>query len=280
MSGQPILETKEVWFAYTAEHPVLRGVSLTIARGEFIALIGQNGSGKTTLAKHFNGLLRPARGMVFLEGNNVRDRPIGEIAATVGFVFQNPDRQIFSATVYDEIAFGPRNLGFDASHVERLTQNALAVWDLQPHAQSSPAALSFGLRRKVTLAAVYAMQTPVLILDEPTAGLDRHNTRTMMDLFRRLHGEGRTIVLITHDMRLVADYVPKSIVLEKGNIVLQGATRALFQETETLAGTKLEPPQVTRLAQRLAPVGIPNTILTVNEFCDAFVHQVQSKKSL
>jgi len=279
VSGQAFLEAKALWFAYEENRSVLRGISFTIARGDFVALIGQNGSGKTTLAKHFNGLLRPTQGKILLDGHDIRDRPIGELARTVGYVFQNPDQQIFSATVFDEVAFGPRNLGFDPSQVERLTQEALVLFRLVPFAQSSPATLSFGLRRKVTLAAVYSMQTPILILDEPTAGLDWQNTVTLMELLSKIHKEGRTILLITHDMRIVADYVPQSIVLEGGEVTLHDTTRKIFQQTERLERAKLEPPQVIRLAQRLEPFGLTKNMLTVNEFCDAFEHLAQENKS-
>lgn len=280
MSGQPFLEAKDVWFAYDESRPVLRGISLAIPRGDFVAIVGQNGSGKTTLAKHFNGLLRPTQGQILLDGNDIRNHALAELARTVGYVFQNPDQQIFSATVFDEIAFGPRNLGFDTAQVERLTQETLELFRLAPLAQSAPTTLSFGLRRKVTLAAVYAMQTPILILDEPTGGLDRQNTVALMELLCQLYKAGRTILLITHDMRIVADYAPQTLVVEGGKALLHDATRKIFQQTERLERVKLEAPQVTRLAGRLAPFGMPKNLLTVNEFCDAFEQLAQENKSL
>lgn len=270
MSGSAFVEAKEVWFAYEANHPILRGLSLAIPRGDFVALLGQNGSGKTTFAKHLNGLLRPAQGRILLEGSDIRQRPLSELAQTVGYVFQNPDQQIFSATVFEEIAFGPRNLKWDAAEIEHLVQEALVFFGLAPFAHASPATLSYGLQRKVTLAAIYVMQTPLLILDEPTRGLDWQSTVTLMELLSQLHQRGRTILLITHDMRIVADYVPQTIVLDEGQVVLQDTTRSLFEQAQRLASVKLEPPQVTQLAQRLAPSGMPKNILTVNEFCDAF----------
>lgn len=272
MSSSGFLEANDLWFAYDDSRPVLRGISLAVSRGDFVAILGQNGSGKTTFAKHFNGLLRPTRGQILLDGSDIHDRPIGELARTVGYVFQNPDQQIFSATVFDEVAFGPRNLGFDDLRVQHQVQEALALFGLESFANHSPATLGFGLRRKVTLAAVYSMQTPILILDEPSTGLDWQSTVSLMDLLTTLHREGRTILLITHDMRIVADYIPHSIVLNDGKLVAHEATRSLFQQTERLARTNLEPPQVTRLAKKLESCGMPNDILTVNEFCDRYVH--------
>jgi energy-coupling factor transport system ATP-binding protein len=264
------LEARDVWFGYAAEQPVLRGVSLEIARGEFVALAGQNGSGKTTLAKHFNGLLRANRGAVLLDGEDICGRSTGELARTVGYAFQNPDHQIFSATVFDEVAFGPRNLGFDAARVEQAVADALARFGLETLARHSPATLAFGLRRLVTLAAVLAMQTPMLVLDEPTAGLDRAGTMTVMATLTALHRQGRTIVLITHDMRVVADFVPRVVVLRGGDAAAEGSARALFGAAERLADTGLEPPQITRLAQRLRGRGMRGDILTVDEFCDEY----------
>jgi energy-coupling factor transporter ATP-binding protein EcfA2 len=274
VSSSRFLEANDLWFAYDDSRPVLRGISLAIPRGAFVAILGQNGSGKTTFAKHFNGLLRPMRGQILLDGGDIRDRSIGELAKTVGYVFQNPDQQIFSATVFEEVAFGPRNLGFDAMHVPQQVQEALKLFGLESLASHSPATLGFGLRRKVTLAAVYSMQTPVLILDEPSTALDWQSTVGLMEILTRLHREGRTILLITHDMRIVADYVPHSIVLNDGELVAYDTTRAIFQQPERLASTNLELPQVTRLAQSLEPYGMPNGILTVNEFCDAYERRV------
>lgn len=274
MTERAFLETKEVWFAYEETTPVLRGISLALPRGAFVAIIGQNGSGKTTLAKHFNGLLRPTRGQILLDGQDIRNKPTGELARTVGYVFQNPDHQIFSASVFDEVAFGPRNLGHEQEQVKGMVENALEFFGLRAYAAQSPATLGFGLRRKVTLAAVYAMQTPVLILDEPTAGLDWQSTRTLMNLLSQLYQAGRTILLITHDMRIVADYVPQCIVLDGGELVAHEATRSTFQKTEQRARTKIEPPQVTRLAQRLEPYGLANDMLTVQEFCDAIGERI------
>lgn len=270
MTVQVKLEAKDVWFAYDENRPVLQRISLAVPTGEFIALIGQNGSGKTTLAKQFNGLLRPTRGQILLDGSDIRERPIGDLAHSVGYVFQNPDRQIFSSTVFDEVAFGPRNLGFGFARVKQQVHEALALFGLTPFVNHSPATLGFGLRRKVTLAAVYAMQTQVLILDEPSTGLDWQSIKALMDVLTTLHRAGRTILLITHDMRIVADYVPQCLVLDGGALVAHDTTRAIFQQAERLASTKLEPPQVTRLAKSLEPYGMPNTILTVNEFCDAY----------
>lgn len=270
MTAGAVLETRDLEFSYGDGEPVLRGLSLQVERGEWVALIGQNGSGKTSLAKQFNGLLRPTRGAVWLDGEPIANQPVSELARRVGYVFQNPDHQIFSPTVFDEIAFGPRNLGLDEAEVKARVEHALERFGLVSYASRPPAVLGFGIRRKTSIAAVVAMQTAVLVLDEPTAGLDARSTGELMAQLGELHRAGRTLILITHDMRLVADHIPHCIVLHEGRILARGDTRALFQQVERLRQTHITPPQITRLAHDLAVYGMRNDILTVSEFCEAY----------
>ncbi len=268
--GDVVLEATDLWFAYDEGLSVLQGVSLEIKVGDFVALIGQNGSGKTTLAKHFNGLLRPARGRVLLNGEDSRERSVADLARTVGYVFQNLDHQIFSATTREEIAFGPRNIGLEESEVQRRTEQALEYFDLTIYADYQPAILGFGLRRKVSIAAVYAMRTEILILDEPTAGLDWKSAHEMMQRVSDLNRKGHTIILITHDMRLVAQYAPHCMVLRDGNMLANGDTRAIFEQADLLSETHIELPQICELARRLKPFNLKGSILTVAEFLEGY----------
>ncbi len=268
--GDMCLEATDLWFAYEEGPSVLKGISLEIKVGDFVALIGQNGSGKTTLAKHFNGLLRPSRGRVLLYGEDNREHPVAHLARTVGYVFQNPDHQIFSATTREEIAFGPRNIGLEESEVQQRTEQALEYFDLTAYADHQPAILGFGLRRKVSIAAVYAMRTDVLILDEPTAGLDWKSTHELMQRIVALHRTGHTIILITHDMRLVAEYAPRCLVLRDGNILADDDTREIFRQADLLRETHIELPQICRLARRLEPFNPGRNILTVAEFLEGY----------
>jgi len=271
LTRQACLKAQDLWFAYE-DSPVaaLRGVSLTIGEGDFVALIGQNGSGKTTLAKHFNGLLRPTRGQVLLYGEDIRNRPVSTLARRVGYVFQNPDHQIFSPTTRDELAVGPRNLGLAETEVQRRVTETLASFGLKLYADRQPAALGFGLRRKISLATVFTMQTPILILDEPTTGLDYRSITELMELTRKLHHRGYTIILITHDMRVVAEYAPRCLVLRDGQILADGDTRTIFKQTDLLRETHLELPQISQLSRRMIPNGMPDDTLTVPEFCEAY----------
>lgn len=266
----PSLEAQELWFAYPDSPSALQGLNLTIGPGEYVALIGQNGSGKTTLAKHFNGLLRPTRGQVRLDGEDMANLPVYQLAHQVGYVFQNPDHQIFSPTIREEISIGPRNLGLTDDEIADRVEWALALFGLEPHAERQPAILSFGLRRQVSIAAALAMRTPIVVLDEPTAGLDQRGITQMMSQIDTLHQANHTVILITHDMRLVAEYVPRSIVLHQGQCLVDGPTRHVFQLTDLLAQTHLDLPQITTLSRQL---NMATEALTVPEFCTTFLAQ-------
>lgn len=264
------LEARDIWFAYEGGEPVLNGISVTIDRGDFVAVIGQNGSGKTTLVKHFNGLLRPMRGQVLLDGRDIRDMSVGVLARSVGYAFQNPDHQIFSATTRDEIAFGPTNLGMGKAKVQEITDGALELFGLTQFADRQPATLGFGLRRKISIAAVYAMQTPFLVLDEPTTGLDRKSITELMSLVRELNQQGRTVILVTHDMRIVAEYAPRCMVVRDGEVVALDFTRTIFEQVGLLRSTHIEMPQISQLGRRMVQHGLRDGVLTVSEFCQAY----------
>lgn len=248
----------------------LRGVDFELPCGGYVALIGQNGAGKTTLAKHFNGLLRATSGEVVVSGRVVADTPISTLAREVGFVFQNPDHQIFNPGVREEIAAGPRNLGASEHEVERRVDDTLSRFGLADHADRPPAALSFALRRAVAVAAVFAMDTPVLVLDEPSAGLDdRHVANLLARIDERL-ARGHSVVLITHDMRLVAEHVPRCLVMHEGRVIADGDTASVLSDRALIEQAHLEPPQVTRLARRMHGTGMPPDIFSVEAFCERF----------
>jgi energy-coupling factor transporter ATP-binding protein EcfA2 len=270
MSDQVCIRTERLVYHYE-DTPALNGVDLVIANNAWLAIVGQNGSGKTTLVKHMNGLLKPTAGRVWVYGVDTTTVSVDQLARTVGYVFQNPDHQIFCATTREEVSFGPRNLGLDQGEIEGRTQEALATFNLTAHAATPPAVLGSGLRRLVSIAAVYAMRPRVLILDEPTAGLDWRSAVELMRHIGRLHAEGHTIILVTHDMRLVAEYVGQVVVMHEGRILAQGSPREAFQRTHELAQAQIRPPQVMQLGQRLAAWGLPNDLLSVDAFAAAYV---------
>lgn len=264
------LEVTNLWFWYEENTPVLQGVDLSVGHGQFVALVGANGSGKTTLVKHFNGLLRPRRGHVRVWGQDSENSSVGELARHVGFLFQHPEQQIFSGTVRQEVAFGPRNLGLSADQVEAQVETVLARFELLGVAERPPAILSYGLRRRVTLASLAAMDPSIVVLDEPTVGLDAPGLRQTFGWLSELRAEGRTFILVTHDMALVAEHADRVIVLHSGQIIADGQPAQVFRQAEVLATASLSPPPVMTLAQALQVYGMKGDSLTVHSFCDEY----------
>ena len=259
-----LIEAANLSFEYESGALALNDVSLRINAGEFIALIGQNGSGKTTLAKHFNGLLHPKSGRVLLSGRDLRALPMNTVAADVGYVFQNPDHQIFAATVTDEVAFGPRNFRLGGAEVTERVHGALEAVGLRGLEAVDPFLLGKGQRQRLAVASLLAMRPRLLILDEPTTGLDYDEQRRMMDLLARLHAEGLAILIITHSPWVVAEYAERGVLMSAGQILFDGALRDLFAEEALLARAHFHAPEVTRLGRRFG-----FTPLSVGEFVEA-----------
>ncbi|HET7494196.1 MAG TPA: ABC transporter ATP-binding protein [Candidatus Limnocylindrales bacterium] len=263
---------EDVWFRYPSRAHALRGVSLVIEPGEFVALIGQNGSGKTTLAKHFNAILRPERGRVLIDGDDIAAKDTADLASVVGYCYQNPDHQIFASTVAEEIEFGPRNLRVAEEEVVRRTRRLLDVVRLRDQWSAYPFSLSRGERQKLAVASVLAIEPRILIVDEPTTGLDWQGGEAMMELMRVLNAEGRTVVIITHDMNIVAEFARRVVVMAGGQIVADGGPRAVFRRDAELHAADLRAPQAFRIAQRRPDLfGDP---LTVAEARDALLARV------
>jgi len=269
------LRVENLYFDYGGV-PAPSGISLDIAPGEFVGIVWQNGSGKTTLVKHFNGLLKPTQGRVWVDGRDTAPLTVAALARQVGYVFQNPDHQISQNTVRAEVAFGLRNLGFAEPEVERRTVETLAAFGLTSNADRPPAILGAGLRRKVALAGVCCVRPPVLILDEPTLGLEARAAEDVLQLAAGLHREGHTVLLISHDMRRVAAYARRCVLLKEGRVLRDAPVRAVFADSALLAQANLAPPPVTRLAQAL-DWGTP---LTPDELYLAYTqHAAQAAKS-
>jgi len=229
----------------------LRGVDLCMGEGEFVALLGQNGSGKTTLAKHFNGLLKPTSGQMLLQGRPTKEYSHGEMARLVGYVFQNPDHQIFSRTVLEEVGFGLKMLGEGPKRVEQLVSEALEVVGLEGYEEKIPFALSKGERQRVAVASVLALRPRVLVLDEPTTGLDYRHQRAMMEILKSLNERGHTIIIITHSMEVAEEYAGRTVVLKDGAVLLDGTTRAVFAAEDRLAEASLQASPLLQLSNYL-----------------------------
>ncbi|MCS7221494.1 MAG: energy-coupling factor transporter ATPase [Anaerolineae bacterium] len=272
--SSPIITIEDLDFVYPNGTRAISGISVQIGAGEYVALVGPNGAGKSTLARLLMGLLRPTAGRVVVNGLDTRLTRVPVLARHVGYAFQNPDHQIFAPTVYEELAFGPRNAGWTADQVDVAVQEMLTRFELGHLARVPPAVLGYGLRRKIAVAAVAISRPAVFILDEPTGGLDRASAQELLDFLDELNRQGVTIILITHDMTIVAERARRCIVLVDGRITFDGSPRELFARPDVLEHAGLLPPPITRLAEAL---GVPREIapiLSVDEFLEAWAGEV------
>lgn len=275
--SEPAVELSNCHYRYNGTVPALQGVSCTIEPGSWVAVVGQNGSGKTTLAKLCNGLLRPHAGRVRVMGQDARRQSVAQLARQVGYLFQNPDHQLFAPTVREEIAFGLDNLGFDPAEKEERLEETLKLFGLEAFAERPPAVLGYGLRRQVTVASLFALRPPILILDEPTAGLDWGRTKLLLERSRILHQSGHTIIFVTHNMRLVAEWAERVLVLHKGRLLADDTPRAVFGQPELLARAALSPPPITELSQRLRSLGLRGDSPSVEAFCEEVAQLVAAR---
>ena len=236
------------------------GVSLEIYRGEFLGIIGHTGSGKSTLIQHLNGLLQPTVGKIYLDGRDIWADPkkIRDVRFRVGLVFQYPEYQLFEETVYKDIAFGPKNMGLDQGEIDRRVRAAARFAGLDEGLlEKSPFELSGGQKRRVAIAGVIAMEPEVLILDEPSAGLDPAGRRSLLKNIKEYHRErGTTVVMVSHSMDEVAENVDRIIVLADAGVVMSGTPREVFSRAGELVAVGLDVPQVTRVAMALRQRGV------------------------
>ena len=250
----PVLELTDLSHRYPNGVLALDQVTVTIHRGEFVALLGGNGAGKSTLARHLAGLLQPTSGTIRINSRDIRGRRVADLAAEVGFVFQNPDHQIFADTVYDEVAFGLRNAGLPEPTVRDRVSETLHHLSLSETTTLHPLRLSRGERQRVAVASVLAMRPGILVIDEPTTGLDWRSANAMLSLISNLNRAGHTVITITHDLLLAARYAGRALVLSDGHLAWDTPALGLFDDETRLAALHLETPAIVQLARRL---GLP-----------------------
>ena len=248
-----LLAAESLGFVYPDGTVALDGVDLRIDAGEAVGIIGQNGSGKSTLIRHFDGLLRATRGRVLVDDRDVADRHVAELARTVAITFQNPDRQIFGGHIRSEVAFGPHNLGVRGSRLEGSVKEALEAVGLSHRAAANPYDLGFSQRKLLALASVIAMQTPVVILDEPTTGQDARGIGRVRAIIGGLLASGRTVVVTSHDMRFVAETVTRVVVMREGRVILDGTPEVVYAggSWPLLASTNVDPTWAAQVGARL-----------------------------
>ena len=278
-----MIETKNLSFIYreedmesgeVKEEKVLKDINIEIEKGSFTAVLGHNGSGKSTLAKHFNAILLPSGGKVYVKGMDTADENnIFNIRQSAGMVFQNPDNQMVAALVKDEVAFAPENLGVEPKEIRRRVDECLKIVNMTKYAESSPSKLSGGQKQRVAIASVLAMNPEILILDEPTAMLDPKGRSEVIKTIKMLNEEKNiTVVLITHYMDEAAQ-ADRTVVIDDGEIVLDGTPKEVFKNVEKLKSLGLDVPQVTELAYELRKMGIEisDDVLTVDECFDEII---------
>jgi energy-coupling factor transport system ATP-binding protein len=248
----PAVEAVDLEFRYPMGVKALDGANFKVYPGEFVAIVGQNGAGKTTLTRHFNGLLRPSAGDIRLFGKSVLNEPTANLCATVGYVFQNPDEQLFCDTVEDELRFGPMNIGMDKDRMEEAIRDILLDIGLDKYRQVWPRYLTKGERQRLALASVVAMEPEILIVDEPTTGLDWLESLQILDYLERLRREkGKTILIITHDMNIVSLYAKRVVVMANGRVVGEGTPREVFSQPKLMEQAYLRRPQIADLSDTL-----------------------------
>ncbi len=259
-----MIALEKVSFSYPSGPMVLQNVELTIENGEFIAIMGENGAGKTTLAKHLNGLLKPTTGRVLVDGEDTRKRSVASLSRKVGLVFQNPDHLLFSETVGNEVAFGLKNFGYAPDVVQGQVSKTLEALDLTRYADTSPFLLSGGERKRVALAAVLAWEPDCLVLDEPTIGQDYQQKERLRNFILQLHSQGKTVVIITHDVEFVAEANPQVLLMSKGRIVGQGPADEILSNDGLVERASLVKPQMARLFSQLKEYGLPVDVVEVH----------------
>lgn len=248
---KPIIEVKDLHFYYNPEVEILHGINMDIYDGEFLSIVGQNGSGKTTIVKTFNGLHKPTGGSVIVKGVDTKNATVAKLSRSVGYCFQNPDHQIFSSVVRDELTYGPKNVGMPQEEIDKIVDEVAKMIGIEDILDENPYNLSKGQRQQIAVAAILTMQPDVIVVDEPTTGQDPRQSHQMMDMVKKLNTDyGKTIVVITHDMSIAAEYSDRIITMHNGTIIAQGTPREVFKEEEMLNSSNLEPPQVTRLLKR------------------------------
>ncbi len=260
-----MIEVRDVYFTYPNGVEALKGVFLTIKNGEFVAIMGENGAGKTTLVKHFNGLLKPTSGSVFVDGVDTGKVSVATLARKVGFVFQNPDHQLFSETVEEEIAFALKNFGFKETIIKRRVTWALNLLGLAQYRKTSPFMLSGGERKRVALASVLAWNPKILILDEPTIGQDYQQKEKLRQFILQMKTQRKTVIIVTHDVEFVAECNPRVMLMREGRIVADGEARKVLTNPEILTEASIVPPQIAQIFIQLSDLGLPKDVIDVYE---------------
>ncbi|MFP3984562.1 MAG: energy-coupling factor ABC transporter ATP-binding protein [Candidatus Bathyarchaeia archaeon] len=272
-----MIEVKEVYFSYPSGVEALKGLSTTINDGEFVAIMGQNGAGKTTLIKHFNGLLKPTSGKISVDGVDTKTTSVAKLARNVGFVFQNPDNQLFCETVEEEVAFALRNFGFDETTLKKRVTWALNLLGLVQYRETSPFMLSGGERKRVALASVLAWNPKVLVMDEPTIGQDYEQKEKLRQFITQLNTQRKTVIVVTHDVEFVAECNPRVILMSEGKIIADGSGKKVLTDVNRLTQASIVPPQITQIFMGLTNWDLPIDVIDLYEAREILLNRLGRK---
>jgi len=272
-----MISIQNVNFHYQDGPEVLRGVSLDIKDGEFVAIMGENGAGKTTLVKMFNGLLKPTAGTVEVDGVQTKEKSVAQLSRNVGLIFQNPDNQLFAETVTQELGFSLKNFGFADDVIQKRVESFLHVLDLERYATSSPFVLSGGERKRVALAAILVWDPKHVIMDEPTIGQDYLQKERLRNFIMQLVSQGKTVIIVTHDVEFVAECKPRVILLSRGRIIGDGPATRILTDTKLADEASLTLPQIATLMNSLTDLGTSQEIVDVYSARDYLVKKIRAK---
>lgn len=270
-----LIEVNDVHYQYDKSKEALKGVSFDIYEGDYVALIGQNGAGKTTLAKHFNSLFKPTSGRILVCGKDTKNEEPNTLAEQIGYVFQNPDNQIFSTSVYKEMEYGLKALKLSEEEMSKRIHEIAKLLDIEKVLEEHPFSLGKGERQRVAVASILVLKPKILVVDEPTTGQDWDGIQNMMKLIDELHANGTTIVMITHDMDVVATHANRVIVMAKGSIVADGSVRDVFKQEKALKDAYVARPQIPELSERL---GLQSMALTAQELGGALISSLEASR--
>jgi len=268
-SSGPLISVRDARYVYATGNVIaLDSVNLTVHEGEIVGIIGQNGSGKTTLTKLLNGLLKPTSGHVVVNGADTAKHTVQQMASHIGYVFQNPNHQLFARTVTAELEFGPRNIGVPADEIAERVAKARDFFGLADYMDEHPYRVSFPIRKLVGIASIVTMAPRIIVLDEPSTGQDHRTTQVINDLIRRLRSEGTTVICVSHDMPLLADVVERVVVMKSATVIADASPREVFADAELMARTNLRAPQITQISLRTVVPQGGDVALGVPELAD------------
>jgi energy-coupling factor transport system ATP-binding protein len=273
-----MLIVDNVYFSYASGVEALKGVSLVVRDGEFVTIMGQNGAGKTTLIKQFNGLLKPTKGRVLVDGIETTKTSVAALARKVGFVFQNPDHQLFSESVEEEIAFALKNFGYDADVIKSRVEWAVNLLGISQYRKTSPFMLSGGERKRVALASVLAWDPQVLVLDEPTIGQDHRQKENLRQFILQMQTQGKTVIIVTHDVEFVAECNPRVVLMREGKIIADGEGKDILTNAEALEQSSIVLPQIAQVFKQLGFPGLPKNVIDIYEAKTFLMKEIEKRR--